>query len=294
MRPEELPGIVEALQPEKGQVDPVLALYDSILQSGYLHFGFWPDGQSVPDLHALMGNVRTAQRRYVDELLALLPPGAKKVLDVGAGMGKLASELSERGYAVSAVTPDHYQATYIRDRYPKVTVHEGRFQDIGAGLSPSYDLILFSESFRYMPLEESFKLFDRLLSPQGAIVIADWFTRDDHAVSRHGHDHPMARFHEIVKTSPFRLRSERDVTANILPMVKLADEILCNLYLPLAVFPLAKFAQKWPFLFRLTKNRILRWYKTKVLPPLTARGGADAFGKRYQYMFIVLARGTSG
>jgi SAM-dependent methyltransferase len=290
MRPEELPGIVQALGPEKGRVDPVLALYDSVLQSGYLHFGYWPEGQPQPDLNQLMSNVRGAQRRYVDELLSLFPTGMKTVLDVGAGMGKLAGELSERGYTVSAVTPDHYQVTTIRERYPKVTVHEGRFQDIGAGLAAGYDLILFSESFRYMPLEESFRLFDRLLSRQGAIVIADWFTRDGQTGSRHGHDHPMARFHEIVKGSPFRVRVERDITANILPMVKLADEILCNLYLPLVVFPLAKFAQKWPRLFRFTKNRLIRWYTKKGLPSLTARGDAAAFSKRYQYMFCVLTR----
>lgn len=82
---------------------------------------------------------------------ALSNKDRQRILDVGAGFGKLLGELLERRYAVTAVTACVYQAEQIAAQYPGVRVECGLFQEVGWGFpAASFDVVLFAESFRYI------------------------------------------------------------------------------------------------------------------------------------------------
>lgn len=288
MIPGEFPQFLRRLDKHKSTLDPMHLMYDNVFKSGYLHFGYWPAEQ--PKEAGVLDGFRSAQERFAAELLACLPPGTHRVLDVGAGMGRLSAEMTARGHTVTAVTPSSVQAEHIAISYPAVTVKQGLFQDVGPTLTPgSYDVIVFAESFRYMPLDRVVPLFDRLLSKNGRVVIGDWFAQNT-ATHGRGHDHNEAVFRKLAQSHGWAIVSERDVTQNILHTLTLAQEILCGLYLPLAGLVLSKFAQKRPRLFRLCLPWMIRWMEGKMLPQLTGRFEPAVFAANYRYLFLVLGR----
>ncbi len=291
MKVQEFPEFLSELGRQTGSFDPVHILYQHLFQSGYLHFGFWPEGNGKEvDLGELVERFRSAQTRFADELLACFPQGTYRVLDVGAGLGRFSSELASRGHAVTAVTPCAYQVEQIAAKYPAVSVKNARFQEVGLTLPPaSFDIILFSESFRYVALVEAFPLFDRLLSRNGFVVIADWFVHAG-AKARHGHDHDHHQLRTEASTRGFTVAVERDVTKNILPTIKLTYDVLCEFYMPLAGYVVAKLSQKYPRLYRLCLGRILRWFERKILPQFPGRSDPAVFAERYRYYFFVLKR----
>ena len=286
MIPEELPQFLRELDTHKAALDPMHLMYDNVLKSGYLHFGYWPVGDRP--VEGLLDGFCAAQERFANELLSCLPSGQHRVLDVGAGMGRLSDELTKRGHSVTAITPSSVQAAHIAKHYPAVIVTRGYFQDVGLTLPPrSYDLIIFSESFRYMPLDRVLQLFDRLLSGTGRVLIGDWFTQYAQS-NKPGHDHNEAVFREAIRQQGWTILSERDVTQNVLPTLTLGRDILCRLYLPLAGLVLTKFAQKWPRLYRVCLPRMVRWVDQKLLPQLTGRFEPAVFASNYRYLFLVL------
>ena len=286
MIPEELPQFLRQLDTHKSALDPMHLMYDNVLKSGYLHFGYWPTDNRKET--GVLDEFCSAQERFAVELLNCLPPGQHRVLDVGAGMGRLSDEMTKRGHCVTAITPSSVQTAHIADRYPAVTVKQGYFQDVGLALSPkSYDLIIFSESFRYMPLDRVVPLFDRLLGERGRVVIGDWFAQRG-GTERPGHDHNEVVFRQTVQQLGWTIMSERDVTQNVLPTLTLGRDVLCRLYLPLAGLLLSKFAQKWPRLYRACLPRMIRWVEQKMLPQLTGRFEPSIFAADYRYLFLVL------
>ena len=291
MQPTELPQFLRDLDKHHAALDPMHLMYDDVLKSGYLHFGYWPVEQTQDA--GLMARLSEAQERFADEFLGCLPPGRHRVLDVGAGMGRLANEMTKRGHTVAAVTPSSVQTEHIAARYPAVTVMQGRFQDLGPSLTPGgYDVLVFSESFRYMPLDQVIPLFDRLLSPHGRIIIGDWFAQDSAPQSR-GHDHNESVFRTQAQAQGWIVLMTRDITKNILPTLTMAREILCGLYLPLAGLVFSKFAKKRPRLFRLCLPLMTRWLEHKLLPQLTGRFEPAVFAAHYRYLFLVLGRATA-
>jgi len=286
MLPQELPEFLRQLNTHHAALDPMHLMYDNVLKSGYLHFGYWPE--STTKAFGLLDEFCSAQERYAEELMSCLPTGRHRILDVGAGMGRLANELTTRGHSVTAITPSSVQAAHITTHYPNVTVKQGYFQDVGPTLTPnSFDLIVFSESFRYMPLDRVLPLFDRVLSKTGRVVIGDWFTRLVGS-KQSGHDHNEDAFRAAIDQHGWAVLSERDVTQNILPTLILGRDVLCHLYLPLAGLVLSKFPQKWPSLYRLCLPRMIRWVENKMLPQLTGRFEPAVFAAQYRYLFLVL------
>ena len=46
MLPQELPEFLRQLNTHHAALDPMHLMYDNVLKSGYLHFGYWPDRTS--------------------------------------------------------------------------------------------------------------------------------------------------------------------------------------------------------------------------------------------------------
>ena len=92
-------------------LDAYVLASKTFADSPWLHYGMWEPGERV-----VMPNVRRAQERYVEHLLALLPPAPASVLDIGGGTGELAKLMVKKGYQIELITPSPVQAEAARGK----------------------------------------------------------------------------------------------------------------------------------------------------------------------------------
>jgi SAM-dependent methyltransferase len=136
----------------------------------YLHFGFveadedaWTVGAQLP------------QERSTALLLDNLLPAPCHILEIGLGLGTTASLLIERGYQVTAMSPDAAQVSIAQQKSAKLTAHCQRFEEFQAA-PETYDCILLQESAQYIRDLGLFnKAFD-LLKPEGQMLLVDEFS----------------------------------------------------------------------------------------------------------------------
>ena len=79
----------------------------------------------------------------------LLPPGARKVLDLGAGTGKLTTRLVERGLDVVAVDPIPDMLEVLRASLPETPALEGTAEEIPLG-DNSVDAVLVAQAWHWV------------------------------------------------------------------------------------------------------------------------------------------------
>ncbi|MGB5718670.1 MAG: class I SAM-dependent methyltransferase [Gammaproteobacteria bacterium] len=220
-----------------------LVLAQQILAVDDLHYGLWD-----PDLELSLANMALAQQRYTDMLLqqidALLADcPAPRILDVGCGTGHILQLMIERGYAVDAVNPSAELNRQVRARlagmeHPDCTLFESDFESLPLSTCRHrYDLLLFSESFQYIPLPEIFAKSPQLLKPAGQLLICDFFKTAAHCDGAAGDrsfsgGHLLGPFYDDVSASPFSLRHDEDLTPRISPNIALLDEWLMQRLLP--------------------------------------------------------------
>jgi MPBQ/MSBQ methyltransferase len=187
-----------------------------------LHYGLWTG------LEVTAGNLKAAQEAYTAKLFGYLPQGSLRVLDIGGGAGETARKLIALGHQVEIVVPSPFLAQRCRENAPGATVHESTFEDFqGAG---PFDLCLFSESFQYIPMDESLPKCAALLAPDGQVLIADCF-RTEAYKGRQAHGpqagggHRLAAFRAALEASPFRVAAEEDITEAVAPSIDLEQQL---------------------------------------------------------------------
>ena len=119
------------------------------LQSDDLHYGYWEPDVPVDLLHCA-----EAQKAYSDLLLKQIPENIKSILDVGSGSGNTAKKLIDRGHQVECVSPSSFLSEEIEKKLGSaVTIYKILFEKLET--ENTYDMILFSESFQYVPIKKS-------------------------------------------------------------------------------------------------------------------------------------------
>jgi SAM-dependent methyltransferase len=201
-----------------------------------LHYGLWD-----PDLELTFANLRVAQQRYSDMILAQLPPasGDVRVLDVGCGTGHLISQMLDRGYLADGVIPARDLGALVRKRigerrgYQPV-IYECKFEDFPlSDTRGKYDVVLFSESFQYIKPSDSLPLVQQLLKPGGLLVICDFFKTAAHGDGgpgdkSFGGGHPHKDYLETMSRFPFKLLKDDDITRRVSPNLQLLNDWLMN------------------------------------------------------------------
>ncbi|NBE07728.1 class I SAM-dependent methyltransferase [Paragemmobacter ruber] len=182
----------------------------------HMHYGLWGG------LKPVAANLGAAQDAYSQRLMALFPAGALRILDIGGGAGETAKRLIALGHRVEIVVPSAFLAARCRENAPEAVVHEAMFET--AAVTGPFDLCLFSESFQYIPLEESLPRAKALLAPGGAIVIGDCFRRLDGDWLRNPHrtvggGHVVEAFQAAAAREGLVIEEELDVTDEVAPSI---------------------------------------------------------------------------
>ncbi len=235
-----------------------------------LHYGLWD-----PDLEPSFSNLRTAQQRYSDMILAQLPPasGEVRVLDVGCGTGHLISQMLDRGYLADGVIPARDLGELVRRRIGRrdgyqPRIFECKFEDFPVDEARGkYDVVLFSESFQYIKPSDSLPLVRQLLKPGGRLVICDFFKTRAHGDGgpgdkSFGGGHHWHEFTATMAGFPFEQLKDEDITTRVSPNLQLLNDWLMGRARPAGItihrylssnYPLATRLAMWVFRKKLRK-----------------------------------------
>jgi SAM-dependent methyltransferase len=107
----------------------------------------------------------------------LLPPGARDVLDLGAGTGKLTTRLVERGLGVVAVDPIPEMLELLSNSLPDTPALLGTAEDIPLP-DDSVDAVLVAQAWHWFDPERAIKEVARVLRPGGRLGLI-WNTADE-------------------------------------------------------------------------------------------------------------------
>lgn len=107
----------------------------------------------------------------------LLPPGARHVLDLGAGTGKLTVRLVERGLDVTAVDPIPEMLEVLSSSLPDTPALLGTAEDIPLP-DDSVDSVLVAQAWHWFDAERALREVARVLRPGGRLGLV-WNNRDE-------------------------------------------------------------------------------------------------------------------
>jgi SAM-dependent methyltransferase len=100
-----------------------------------------------------------------------------RVLDLGAGTGKLTALLSELGADVTAVDPDESMMAVLRSEMPSVRALHGKAEEIPLP-DGSVDAVLCGQSLHWFDLSRALPEIARVLTG-GGVLAALWNSDDD-------------------------------------------------------------------------------------------------------------------
>ena len=107
----------------------------------------------------------------------LLPNGARDVLDLGAGTGKLTTRLVERGLDVVAVDPIPDMLEVLRASLPETVALLGTAEEIPLQ-DNSVDAVLVAQAWHWVDPARAIPEVARVLRPGGRLGLV-WNTRDE-------------------------------------------------------------------------------------------------------------------
>lgn len=113
------------------------------------------------------GEYAAVRPGYPDEAVdLLLPPGARDVLDLAAGTGKLTAALVARGVRVVAVEPADGMREQLRASLPDVEVHAGTAEAIPLP-DASVDVVTVAQAWHWFDEPAAAAEVARVLRPGG-------------------------------------------------------------------------------------------------------------------------------
>jgi SAM-dependent methyltransferase len=271
-------------------LDAALSLARWLTGAEHLHYGLW-DG-----LAPVAANLGPAQEAYTAHLLSFLPRGALRILDVGGGAGATAARLIALGHSVEIVVPSPLLADRCRANAPDAVVHACRLEDYTG--EDVFDVVLFSESWQYIPQESSFSVAAARLAPGGTLLIADVF-RSGHydgvgRIRKVGGGHRLSSFRAALADQPFEVTAEDDITDRAAPSIDVEQGLYAVIGDALLRID-AELAARRPLARRLTRGALRLALSARRRERLAARlferqRTGEAFRRFNRYMIFRLRR----
>ena len=219
-----------------------------------LHYGYWPD-----EKRATAQNFSQAQDRHSQLIIDNIPNNVKKILDVGSGSGSLAKKLIKLGYQVDCVIPSEFLAEKVKVKLSDSSnVYINKFEDLD--ISHHYDLVLFSESFQYVELNDSIKKIISVLNKNGHLLICDVFHKNVEGISPMRGGHRLDLFDDEISNSTLVKEKDIDITKETAPTWDFLNQLLNEVAIPISDMSNNYLEYKYP---RLTK--LIKWkYQRKL------------------------------
>ncbi|WMJ73466.1 class I SAM-dependent methyltransferase [Cytophagaceae bacterium ABcell3] len=262
-----------------------LLIFKFFLKTEYLHYGLFSNG-----LKGDVGNLAQAQKNYAEFLMDHIPEGVNKILDVGCGSGKMARTLVDRGYKVDAVSPGVILTEHARKLLgSESNIFQMKFENMNSEIK--YDLVIFSESFQYIPIDSAFQKALEHLNPEGHIMICDFFKTDPEKKSLLGGGHEFEEFTGKVKTHPVHLVKEQDITAETAPTIDIVNDLSKEVLHPAynLIFMLAE--DRFPWVAKFVKWKYKKKLGKMQNKHFTGQRSGENFKKYKKYMFYLYKKG---
>ena len=197
-----------------------------LFNTEHMHYGIWKKGMDVTIL-----NLPKAQENHSHFIISHIPKGAKTILDVGCGVGALASRLVSKGYQLDCVSPLPLLSEYARQRLDdKTRIFETKYEDLQT--DKKYDVILFSESFQYVNIKKALENTLNFLNEKGYLLICDFFQTNAEGQSALGGGHKLTEFKDAIAVTPFKTISDIDITQETAPNISIVNDIMMNVGKP--------------------------------------------------------------
>lgn len=257
-----------------------LAVGKHLFKADDLHFGYWP-----ADLPVDILNLPRAQENHSKLVISHIPEKVTTILDVGCGVGRMASRLVELGHQVEGVSPSAFLADEARRLLGDAfRIYECRFEDLQT--ESRYDLVLFSESFQYVQTKKALAKCLALLEAGGHLLICDYFQTGADGESPFKTGPSLGRFYELISRLPFEPVEDVDITNETAPTADIADGLIRNVGGPLWDILCARLESRQPLLAKL-----VRWkFKKKIArieKHLSGARSGDNFKKFKSYRLLL-------
>jgi SAM-dependent methyltransferase len=266
---------------ERVRDDAQLKLYSQILKGDFLHYGYFDDPSIRPEDISL-NDIYNAQHRYAELLVEKIKNTKDEVFDIGCGMGGLLKLLIDKGLSPIALTPDNTQIHYISKKYPQIKNYHCKFEDVPVEENINrFGTLITSESLQYLDLDKSLPLLHKISKPDATWIACDYFRIGDGAEKS---GHYWDSFLEKLKKHGWELKSEQDITPNILPTIAYVHLWGNNIGMPLYRFALEKLELKQPGIYYAIKS-IFPFLQEKIDKNLkTVNPVVFAENKKYKLM----------
>jgi 2-polyprenyl-3-methyl-5-hydroxy-6-metoxy-1,4-benzoquinol methylase len=228
------------------EIGSILGKY--FLKLDHIHYGYWTNGLEVN-----IANLHVAQENYANFLISHIPDRVRSILDVGCGRGQLAKNLIDMGYQVDCVSPSHFLAEQARELLRnKSHIFECLYEQLQTG--NLYDVILFSESFQYIDIEEALKKTVDFLNRDGYMLICDFFEKETPWKRIISGGHRLKKFYEMVTNYPLRLIKDLDITEQTAPTIDIVDDAFKKAIHPSVILAQQLLDNRYPFMSKFLKR----------------------------------------
>jgi SAM-dependent methyltransferase len=249
-----------------------------------LHYGYWTD-----DLSIEMSNLPKAQAQYSDFLMSHIPEGMKSILDVGCGAGNTARKLLDRGYQVDCVSPNSFLTSVAQETLgTRTTFFKCRFEDLQT--DRRYDLLLFSESFLFMRLDEAIAKALQLLRPGGYILMSDIFKIVPDGNTAIGGGQHLALFQDAFARAPFTKLKEIDMTPQIAPTFTLIHNAYIQAVKPAYDLVMGRLRAKHPWLMKVILWKFRNKIQRAEAKHFSGKRTAETFSKIKSYRLFLFQK----
>ena len=247
----------------------------------YLHYGYFTDG-----LEPTPQNVLEAQERYTTFIFSHFPDDVKTVLDVGCGTGELAKQMVAKGLQVDVVSPGGFLTGKVKEKLAGsgAEVFNSFFEDVHT--DKQYDLVMFSESFQYIPAQNALAQASKFCKPGGHILACDFFKLKAEGKSPIGGGHDWAEYQEEVKKHPIEELKNIDITAETAPSLDVVDDFLERFAVPASLLIVRMVEHKAPWLVKLIKWKMGKKLEKTKYKYFERNINAESFAKHKTYRLL--------
>ena len=137
---------------------------------------------------------------------------------------------------------------------PDVEVHLKAFDEFES--DKQYDLVLFSESFQYVDMEDAIARAARYAKPGGYLLICDFFQKGTPGRRYIRGGAKLATFEPLMAASPFEKIVDRDITEETAPTQDIANDVIVRLGGPMVGLIRSSLRQRHPWISKIAEWRL--------------------------------------